>query len=99
MLTFPLGINGFLVCCTSLDTSLTSSCCTVSYLNLPDSTQKRVRKYFETLWERHRTTDSKNIATFTSLVSQPLQKEITMALNRDIIKKVGDMPWGAGVLL
>ena len=58
------------------------------YLNLPPSLQERVKKYFETLWERHRCTDSSNIAGFTKLLSVPLQQELLLALNKDIIKKV-----------
>ena len=60
----------------------------MSYLNLPDSLQKRVNHYFEVLWDRHRCTDTSKLAAFSTMLSVPLQKEVLLALNRDIIKNV-----------
>ena len=60
----------------------------MAYLNLPTSIQERVDKYFEVLWDRHRCSDTSKLAAFTTMLSQPLQKEVLLALNRDIVKNV-----------
>ena len=58
------------------------------YYGLPESLQERVSIYYETLWKRHRITDTQDMLSFTNSLSEPLQLEVNLFLNREMVQRV-----------
>ena len=58
------------------------------YYDLPPALQERVTVYFETLWKRHRIVDTKDMLAFTGSLSEPLQLQVNLFLNREMVQRV-----------
>ena len=58
------------------------------YYDLPPALQERVTIYFDTLWKRHRIVDTKDMLEFTGSLSEPLQLQVNLFLNREMVQRV-----------
>jgi len=58
------------------------------YYDLPESLQERILQYMDSMWERHRISDGQSMESFTEKLSEPLQLEVGLWLNRNMVLNV-----------
>lgn len=58
------------------------------YYDLPDSLQDRILQYMDSMWQRHRISDGQAMESFTNKLSEPLQLEVGLWLNRSMVQDV-----------